>query len=296
MTLKFLRDNIKFLNFRHENANISLRMNTLNYSIRDEDYFKKITKEIFKNGIEVQRDAHFPELIHVNPKFSNQIIKSRWYKSGDLIFQDKGSSAIVHTLAPKPYELICDMCAAPGIKTSLIAQITKNKARTISGEFLPKRGTEMKNLMKLLNVLNNHTIITDSGQFPTNLYEGFDRVLLDAPCTGSGTLLSNPELKWRQNEAFLRQNLTIQEALLKNAVKLLKPNGILVYSTCSLYPEEGELQVLKVFNELEPMKIPNYFNPSYEINNLIIPGTGRLFPSIHQTQGFFVGKFKKKET
>ena len=86
----------------------------------------------------------------------------------------------------------------------------------------------------------------------------------------------------------------LQEKLLKNALRLLKPSGVLVYSTCSLYPEEGELQVLKILEEVNPIKLPEWFSPSYKIKNRQIPGTGRLFPAINQTKGFFIGKFKKK--
>jgi 16S rRNA C967 or C1407 C5-methylase (RsmB/RsmF family) len=86
----------------------------------------------------------------------------------------------------------------------------------------------------------------------------------------------------------------LQEKLLKSAINLLKPSGILVYSTCSLYPEEGEYQVLKILNHLIPMELPTWFSPSYKIDNQDIPGTGRLFPATHHTKGFFIAKFKKK--
>ena len=75
---------------------------------------------------------------------------------------------------------------------------------------------------------------------------------------------------------------------------MLKPNGILVYSTCSLYPEEGEYQIRERLNKLEPLDISQWTSPSYKIEGSPLPGSGRLFPSIHGTQGFFIGKFKKK--
>ncbi|MFW9824332.1 MAG: hypothetical protein ACFFE4_15420, partial [Candidatus Thorarchaeota archaeon] len=109
------------------------------------------------------------------------------------------------------------------------------------------------------------------------------------------TFLANPELKWRQNSRFLHQNMLLQEKLFENALKLLKQDGILVYSTCSLYPEEGEYLISKFINYLEPLELPDWLSPSYTLNNSLLPGTGRLFPSVHHTQGFFIGKFKKKE-
>jgi len=82
---------------------------------------------------------------------------------------------------------------------------------------------------------------------------------------------------------------------LGTALKILKPGGILVYSTCSLYPEEGEYIIMNFQDYLEPQNLPKWFSPSYNIEGSVLPGTGRLFPSIHHTQGFFIGKFKKKE-
>ena len=122
----------------------------------------------------------------------------------------------------------------------------------------------------------------------------FDKILIDAPCTGSGTFLSHPELKWRQNNAFLNQNVVIQKKLIESGLNLLKKGGILVYSTCSLYPEEGEYQINEIYDQITPLDLPQYFSKSYKINNTILKGTGRLFPSIHNTQGFFVSRLKKK--
>ena len=82
--------------------------------------------------------------------------------------------------------------------------------------------------------------------------------------------------------------------MLATAIDYLKPDGILVYATCTLYPEEGELQILKVKDLLDPIQLPDWISPSYEINGEILNGTGRLFPHIHHSQGFFIGKFKKK--
>jgi 16S rRNA C967 or C1407 C5-methylase (RsmB/RsmF family) len=152
----------------------------------------------------------------------------------------------------------------------------------------------MKKLLNHLNVLNTHLLNIDSIVIPLRFQNYFDRILLDAPCTGSGTFLTNPELKWRQNYNFLYQNTILQKKLLGSALRLLKPGGILVYSTCSLYPEEGEYIIRDFLNQLQPLSLPAWFSPSYKINGSDLPGVGRLFPSMHQTQGFFVSKFIKK--
>jgi len=293
MNFDFLKENIKFMNQYSSQKNITFRINTLpNNSL--ESLSNSIEKEFNKNNIKFRQDAKIPLIFHTSLKNKRKILLSDWYRNGNLIFQDKASAVIIQLLSPQSGDFICDMCAAPGIKSSLIAQLTKNEAKIICNDFNNKRLKFTKFFLNFLKVSNIFLINSDGTNFPVNLKTKFDRILIDAPCTGSGTFLSNPELKWRQNTAFLHQNILFQEKLLDSGLKYLKPNGILVYSTCSLYPEEGELQIIKFKEVLEPLTIPKWLSPSYKIDNVELKGTGRLFPAIHKTQGFFVGKFKKK--
>lgn len=267
------------------------------------DFFKKTTFTVFvKENIEnaskektiFQEDKDITNLFQIPIKFKSEIVRSKSYQSGDLIILDKGSALIVTILEPKINEKICDFCAAPGIKTSLIAYLTNNTSHIIAGDFHTERTKIMKNLLLDLKIPNINILNEDSINFPIRFENYFDRILLDAPCTGSGTFLSNPEIKWRQNENFLYQNITLQRKLIESAIRLLKQNGVFVYSTCSLYPEEGEYRILDFVDDLEPLDLPTWVSPSYKVNDSILPGTGRLFPSVHQTQGFFIGKFKKR--
>jgi len=154
----------------------------------------------------------------------------------------------------------------------------------------------MEHILSKLNVQNTNLMNSDGIKLPVRFVNFFDKILLDAPCTGSGNFKKNPELKWRQTEGFLHQTTVLQKKLLKSAINLLKPEGVLVYSTCSLYLEEGELQIKNIIDMLEPIELPKWFSPSYRIEKQTLPGTGRLFPAIHGTQGFFIGKFKKRAT
>ncbi len=295
MDFNFMAENINAMNGLIGNIEVSIRINNLIGNYTKEDLSLKIKESFRKDNIIFREDQHLPELINIRLNSKNKVLNSTWYKDGYLIFQDKASAAVIQTLSPTKDDLIFDMCAAPGVKTSYIAQYMGNKGHIIAGEFLGKRINVLEKLMKDLNVLNCHLINLDSISPPFRFEDRFDRILLDAPCTGSGTFLRSPELKWRQSEKFLHQNTTLQKKLLKSAIKLLKPNGILVYSTCSLYPEEGEFQILNHLDKLQPLPLPSWFSPSYKIEDSILPGTGRLFPSTHQTQGFFIGKFKKKQ-
>ena len=294
MPFEFLKENIQSMNDYHNYHNF-VRISSLKIRTLKQHFNYDFKNELNSYHIPIKQDREIPELLYIPNNKKSLILKSKSYLSDKIIFQDKASAAVIKVLSPQPFEYIFDMCAAPGNKTNLIAQYTLNQARVVAGEFLTKRAYIMSKLINRYNVLNTHLINTDSIQFPLRFENYFDKILLDAPCTGSGTFLTNPELKWRQNKVFLHQNITLQEKLIRSALKLLKPNGIFVYSTCSLYPEEGELQILKYLDKMEPLQLPEWFSPSYKINDKIIHGTGRLFPSIHHTKGFFIGKFKKKE-
>ena len=246
------------------------------------------------NTSEYVKDPEISNLYHIPIKSKSDFIKSELYSSRDIIILDKASATVVNLLFPGQNEFILDMCAAPGIKTSLISYYTKGRLYQIANDFSLERTKEMKTFTKQIENNKIHILNSDSISIPLRSSLKFDKVLLDAPCTGSGALLSNPELKWRQNEHFLHQNILLQEKLLKSAIKLLEHEGILVYSTCSLYPEEGEFQINKVIDKLEPMELPHWLGESYQIEGRNIPGTARLFPAQHNTEGFFIAKFKKK--
>jgi len=292
--IKSIKENFEPSKNVEGSETLTFRTNDLWNGKSNQNSIDIILKDLEEDNISVKQDIHFSGLYNTSLKEKKNIILSKSYKEGKLVIQDKASFAVVHLLRPHPNELICDMCAAPGIKTSIIAQLSQNQARIIACDFSTSRLNVMRRILRNLNVLNSHLINSDSIELPVRFTNIFDKILLDAPCTGSGTFSTTPELKWRQNESFLHQNVVLQEKLLKSAINLLKPSGILVYSTCSLYPEEGELQVLKVLNHFKPMELPKWFSPSYKINHQHIPGTGRLFPATHRTKGFFIAKFKKK--
>lgn len=296
MDIKFLKENIDYMNQYDSHKKVSFRINTLSSSNSLKSLINEVKKELNEKSISFSQDKDIPYMFHVSLKDKRRVLLSNLHKKGFILFQDKASSAIVELLAPQSGEFICDMCTAPGIKSSLIAQLSKNETKIICNDFNLNRLVFSHIFLKFLKASNYLLLNSDGTNLPIRLNTQFDKILIDAPCTGSGTFLLNPELKWRQNYKFLNQNLIIQEKLIKSGLKFLKKNGILVYSTCSLYPEEGENQMIKFKEFLEPLDLPRWISPSYKIEGSIINGTGRLFPAIHHTQGFFVGKFKKKET
>lgn len=306
MSQEFLNNNLLALNGIGKEITYTLRFNSLiipkseKYNLDSQNFAQKIITDLKTSGIILTKDDKFAFLYHIPVYQRKKLLKSHWYQEGYFIFQDKGSIAAIELLNPQPNDFICDLCAAPGIKTSLIAQYTDNQACIIATEIKHKRCAIMKEIMDQLNAQNIHIINCIGEKFPLNFNEKFDRLLLDAQCTGSGTLYTDPELKWQQNSKNLKENTFLQKKLLKKALKLLKPGGTLIYSTCSLYPEEGELQILNLIqskelnDNFEMVSLPNWISPCYEIQNLPKIGLGRLFPSLHHTQGFFYAKIRKK--
>lgn len=295
MALNFIQKNVHIMNAKSRKIDFTVRINTLLADKTISDIITSFQSDLLAEKIPSRQDSNIKELFHINPKNKPGIIQSKWYESGHLTIQDKGSAAISDIFSPQSNDLIGDLCAAPGQKTSFIAQKLRNTGQIIALDFHTQRMKQMKRLIKHLGVINTHLINGDSINSPFRPELQFDWILLDAPCTGSGTFDTNPELKWRQSPSFLKQNSILQEKLLDSAIRILKPKAILIYSTCSLYPEEGEYQITKVLDRLKPLELPDWFAPSYKVDDKLIKGTGRLFPAIHYTQGFFIGKFEKKE-
>ena len=143
--------------------------------------------------------------------------------------QDIGSQSIVPLLCLAPGQTFLDLCAAPGNKT---AQALESGVRAVAADRYLHRAAPLKSLTPNIVVLD--------GTRPLPFARPFDRILVDAPCSGTGTLGRNPEIKWRLTPADLDYLRRRQSALLANALDALAPGGLLVYSTCSLEPEENE--------------------------------------------------------
>jgi 16S rRNA C967 or C1407 C5-methylase (RsmB/RsmF family) len=294
MSKEFLQQNIVYMNYSPTPTEFAFRINNLRSKNGKSPTLNHVVNSLKEQGILSRKDKSIPFIYYAKTKYKRKILTNEWHKEGFIVLHDKASFLITQLLSPSPNDIIGDICAAPGIKTSIIAQLSKNQSKIIACDFNGKRLEQAKNFFQKLGVSNYFLLNCDSTVISEYFQKAFDKILIDAPCTGSGTFLNHPELKWRQNYEFLNQNIILQEKMLQSGLKMLKSGGILVYSTCSLYPEEGEYQIKKILDLVEPLNLPDYFSPSYTINGNKLKGAGRLFPSIHNTQSFFVSKLKKK--
>ena len=158
--------------------------------------------------------------------------------AGELTPQSRGSAAVVEVLDPQPGEHILDLCAGPGIKTGQIAARMGDRGEVISVESDSERAAEVAAQATRLG-LRSVTVIeadaTEAGMAP-----GFDRVLLDAPCSDLGALASRPDARWRKSPATIERLVGVQSELLQRATEALRPGGTLVYSTCTISKRENE--------------------------------------------------------
>ena len=207
--------------------------------------------------------------------------------NGEVYVQDEASQMVAQVLDAQPGENVLDLCAAPGSKTTQIAD--RLKGLVIASDIHSHRLRTVKDTAKLQG-LSNIRFLTLNGLEPLPFSESsFDRVLVDAPCSGTGTLRRNPEIRWRISADDIDDLSSRQQRLLLNAARVVKPGGRLVYSTCSVEPDENEA-VVQTFLE-NNINFSLLALPSGAA--LTIPGTVRTWPQHHDTDGFFVAALQR---
>ena len=160
--------------------------------------------------------------------------------AGEIYLQDEASQLVAQLLDAKPGERVLDLCAAPGGKTTMIADRTGDRALIVAAD---RSGTRMETVVattKLHQLDGIKLVILDATEQLPFWPESFDKVLVDAPCSGTGTLRRNPEIRWRLGPADIPALADQQKRILRNAIQMVKPGGRLVYSTCSVEREENE--------------------------------------------------------
>ncbi len=235
--------------------------------------------------------------IHSKPALNELDI----FKSGSVEVQDEGSQLLALLVDAKRGEMVCDFCAGAGGKTLAIGASMRNTGRLYAFDTSAHRLEGMKPRLARSGLSNVHpvAISTERDERVKRLAGKMDRVLVDAPCSGMGTLRRNPDMKWRQYEAGLVELQAKQLAILTSAARLVKPGGRLVYATCSLLSEENEavaeafsgqfadFEKLDVQHLLAELKVPTP-------DQLTRAGYLRLWPHVHQVDGFFAAVWQRK--
>ncbi len=245
--------------------------------------------ETFKqDGIEAQATPYSPCGIRLSGKPA--VNRHALFLSGQIEVQDEGSQLLGYLLAPKRGEMVVDFCAGAGGKSLLLGALMNSKGRLYAFDVSEKRLSNLKPRFKRSGLSNLHVqrIDNENDLKIKRLNGKIDRVLVDAPCSGLGTLRRNPDLKWRQSPQSIEELKAKQAAILAAAAGLLKPGGRLVYATCSFLPEENQ-QIIEGFLATHPQF--SVLNCADLLAQQKIPlDTGeflQLTPKLHQTDGFF---------
>ena len=210
---------------------------------------------------------------------------------GDIYIQDEASQLVGEVLNAKPGERVLDACAAPGGKTTLIAHWTGDSASVVAMDISAHRLSTVAHTIKVQRLKRVSLMVADAaGPLPFQR-EIFDRVLLDAPCSGTGTLRHNPEIRWRLTENDINRLAEQQYRLLQNAASVVRQGGMLVYSTCSVEREENEDVVadfLMTNEQFRQIRVP--VNESLRAEG----GAARTWPQRDGTDGFYIAAFEHK--
>ena len=224
-------------------------------------------------------------------------------RRGWVAIQDEASQAVAALLAVDRGLDVLDLCAAPGGKTLRLARAVGSNGRVIAADLHEHRVRAMKERFELCGVQNVETIVVDVTQ-PLPFERAFERIIVDVPCSGTGTLARHPEIRWKLRPEDLRDLHARQVALLRNGLAHLAPGGRLAYSTCSLEPEENEEVVREVLGAVGgPFRISD---PRGTIEGLLqefVPidsvissdGFFRTFPPQHGTDGFFAAVIEREK-
>ena len=226
---------IKSLNNK---AKVSIRVNTLKIS-RD-----KLQEILLKRySIETEKILKYPEaLIFIKKK---NILKNTLYNKGYFEVQDANSQLIAPYSLCEPKMNVIDACAGAGGKSLHLSTIMKNQGNIIAMDINPSKLIELKKRMIRNNIKIIKPTLIKKNENLKKYFSYADRVIIDAPCSGIGTLKRNPELKWKLKKVSFEKILKEQEKILNIYSKLVKPNGKLIYSTCSILPSENQKQIKK---------------------------------------------------
>lgn len=274
----------KICEFNNLVPELTLRVNTLKIS-------KKKLKELFdENKIEFSESLICTECLNI--AHQGKITDLAGYKEGYWSIQGIPSVFASIALSPNENENVLDVCAAPGGKTTHIASLMHNKGHITALDSSTKRIEKIKENCKRLDVSCVDTICEDATKFsPQGIL--FDRILIDAPCSNTGVLGKRFDARYKKTEKDIKNLTKIQYTILSNVSNYLKKGGVLVYSTCSIEPEENVLLIKRFLSENKNFKFDEIL-PYLPWKSNRDEGFIQILPSGHNLEGFFIARIKRK--
>ncbi len=267
----------------------SIRTNTL--KISSENLYHRLEKK----GFRLEPVEWIPNAFSITKEASN-LGSTHEYLFGYYYLQNVASMLPPIILDPQPGEIVIDMCAAPGSKSTQLAQLMKNEGVLVLIDKNPKRIPSLELNLRRMGVKNAIVLNMDAENINKANFRA-DKILLDAPCTGEGLVRQDPSRKTSKKLQDILKLSEIQKKLLRTGLNTLKPGGKLIYSTCSIAFEENELVIDEVLRDNYDYRI-KHINLQYGLNGLVQVGekkvlddikfSQRIYPHIHNTIGFYI--------
>ncbi|MGH2953723.1 MAG: RsmB/NOP family class I SAM-dependent RNA methyltransferase, partial [Solirubrobacterales bacterium] len=213
--------------------------------------------------------------------------------TGELVPQSRGSQAVVHLLGPRPGERVLDLCAGPGIKASQIAARMENRGEVVALELDGRRAEAIREVCARAGASCVRVEQGDAAE--ADLGSGYDRVLVDPPCSDLGTLASRPDARWRKSPEQVERLAALQRRILVRGARALAPGGALVYSTCTISERENEAVVAAALERAPKLAADDL---GAEHARLVARGDRRflqLRPDRDRTTGFFIARLRREE-
>ena len=278
---------LSFLESTSQPAPTYVRLNTL--KAVEETCLQKMTEE----GVTVKKEPLLKHTYRI-VETRKPLLRTQSFRDGLFYVQDKASCLAVEVADPKPSDIVLDVCAAPGAKTTYMAQLMQNEGIVYSVDYSRRRIREWISETKRMGVSNAAAIIADA-QKPLPINVIADLVILDPPCTSTGAFGKTPSAKWRLTKRSIFNMAAVQWNMLNTSALNVKEGGHLVYSTCSVTLEENEMLIEK-FLKWHPEftlvdTVPNVGAQSFRG----LDKCQRLYPQVHSCNGFFVAKLVKEE-
>mgnify|MGYP001278402128 CR=1 FL=1 len=273
----------------NEPPSISVRVNTTMISR------EKLLQDMTEQGMEVIPSPLTSEGILV--KSGGNMALTDWYRDGFLSVQDESSMLVGEAVGSKPGMRILDCCAAPGGKSVHIAELMKDDGVVIANDQYPHKEKLIREQAERLGLASIETTVGDA----LNLGEkyakaSFDRILLDAPCSGLGVIRRKPDLKWTKTAADIEEIASLQYEMLEKISPLLRVGGILVYSTCTIEPQENEEMIRRFLDNHpefgHPVDEPSSWSELHKVTGSQGQGI-QILPQHFRSDGFFIARMQR---
>lgn len=275
----------KIIEGYNKKRKVTLRVNTLKSNIEE------IEDVLQKNNIKYKTAGWSKEALIIENVREAEITKLKIYEEGKIYLQSLSSMLPPIILKPEENEDILDMAAAPGGKTTQMAALVNNKVRITACEMNAIRAERLKYNIEKQGASSVYVMVTDSRKIDD--FFSFDRILLDAPCSGSGTLYSQDEkIEKTFTPKLIQKSIKAQTQLLKKAINILKTGKEMTYSTCSILQEENEDIVNNILKNKKVEIVPIEVDKNIPVLPTKIKGTLCVCPN-EEYEGFFIAKIRK---